>query len=252
MLYALGAGGRVVGVSGYTVTPAEARKKPKVGAYTTVNIERVMALKPDLVLAYSDLQAEITASLVRQGATVLHLNHRTFGGMCAAIELLGQVVGAQPAAAALVNRIRRECDAVVQTAGRLPRRPRVYFEEWDEPLIAGIGWVSEAVTLAGGEDVFADVSRSGSAKDRVVAPEEVRRRNPDIIFASWCGKKVRMDRITTRPGWSEVGAVRTGHVHEIKAAHILQPGPGVLKGMKQMADLIAAWSIERAAEVRPA
>lgn len=251
-LYALGEGDRVVGVSGYTVTPPEARKKPKVGAYTTVDIERVMALKPDLVVAYSDLQAEITASLVRRGATVLHLNQRSVDGMCAAIDLLGQVVGAQPAATALVDSIRGECAAVVHAATVLPRRPRVYFEEWDEPLIAGIGWVSEAMTLAGGDDVFADISGCGAAKDRVVAPDEVRRRNPDMIFASWCGKKVRRDRIATRPGWGEIEAVRTGHVHEIKSAHILQPGPGVLKGMKQMADLIAAWSMERVGEARPA
>jgi iron complex transport system substrate-binding protein len=252
MLYALGEGDRVVGVSGYTVTPSEARKKPKVGAYTTVDIDRVMALKPDLVVAYSDLQADITASLVRLGATVLHLNQRSFDGLCAAIDLLGHVVGEPQAAAALIDRFRSECDAVVRAAAVLPRRPRVYFEEWDEPLIAGIGWVSEALTLAGGEDVFADISRSGSAKDRVVTADEVRRRNPDIIFASWCGKKVRMDRITTRPGWSEIGAVRAGHVHEIKSAHILQPGPAVLKGMKQMADVIATWSLERVGEARPA
>jgi iron complex transport system substrate-binding protein len=252
ILYALGAGECVVGVSGYTVTPVEARKKPRVGAFTTVNIERVMALKPDLVVAYSDLQAAITASLVRMGATVLHLNQRSIDGMCATIDLLGRVAGRPRAAGALIDRIRGECDAAVKAAAVLPRRPRVYFEEWDEPLIAGIGWVSEAVTLAGGEDVFAEVSRSGSAADRVVPPEEVRRRNPDIIFASWCGKKVRRDRITTRPGWGEIRAVRTGHIHEIKSAHILQPGPGMLTGMKQMAELIAAWSLGRGGEARPA
>jgi iron complex transport system substrate-binding protein len=172
--------------------------------------------------------------------------------MCATIDLLGRVAGAEPAAAALVDRIQAECDAVVKAAAGLPRRPRVYFEEWNEPLITGIGWVSEALTLAGGEDVFAEVSRSGSAKDRVVASDEVCRRNPDIIFASWCGKKVRVDRITARPGWDQIGAVRTGHVHEIKSAHILQPGPAVLKGMKQMSDLIAAWSQARVGEARPA
>jgi iron complex transport system substrate-binding protein len=216
-----------------------------------VDIDRVMALKPDLVVAYSDLQADITASLVRLGATVLHLNQRSFDGLCAAIDLLGHVVGEPQAAAALIDRFRSECDAVVRAAAVLPRRPRVCFEEWDEPLIAGIGWVSEALTLAGGEDVFADISRSGSAKDRVVTADEVRRRNPDIIFASWCGKKVRWTGSRLGPV-EEIGAVRAGHVHEIKSAHILQPGPAVLKGMKQMADVIATWSLERVGEARPA
>lgn len=251
ILYALGAGDRVVGVSGYTVEPPEARKKPKVGAYTTVNVERVSVLKPDLVVAYSDLQAEITATLVRRGMTVLHLNHRDFGGMYETIDLLGRVVGASRAAEALVGRIRGECADVVETAAGLPRRPRVYFEEWDEPMIAGIGWVSEAVAMAGGDDVFVDRHRAGSAKDRVVSGEDVRSRNPDIVFASWCGKKVRVDRIMSRPGWREVGAVRNGHVYEIKSAHILQPGPSVLTGMRRMSNLIAAWSAGETTGARP-
>ncbi len=252
ILYALGAGDRVVGVSGYTVRPPDARKKPKVGAYTTVDLERVTVLKPDLVIAYSDLQADITASLVRRGMTVVHLNQRDFGGMYATIDLLGRVVGAPQAAAALVERIRGECAAVVRTAQALPRRPRVYFEEWDDPMIAGIGWVSEAVTLAGGDDVFAERSRAASARDRVVSLDEVRRRNPDIVFASWCGKKVRPERIATRPGWAEIGAVRDHHVYEIKSANILQPGPAMLTGLRQMAERIAAWSMERQREARPA
>ncbi len=252
ILYALGAGDRVVGVSGYAVEPPEVRKKPKVGAYTTVDVERVSVLKPDLVVAYSDLQAEITASLVRRGMTVLHLNQRDFEGMYAAIELLGRVVGLTHAATALIDRVRGECAAAVTAAATLPRRPRVYFEEWDDPLIAGIGWVSEAVAMAGGDDVFGDVSRSGSAKDRVVSLDDVRSRNPDIVFASWCGKKVRKERVTTRPGWSEIAAVRNGDVYEIKSAHILQPGPAMVTGMKQMAEVIAAWSRAQQGEARPA
>jgi iron complex transport system substrate-binding protein len=242
ILYALGAGERVVGVSGYTVTPPEARRKPKVGAYTTVDLDRVMGLDPDLVVAYSDLQADVTAALARRGATVLHLNQRTFDGLCHAIELLGGVVGEPTAAAELIGRIRGECASASRAARALPRRPRVYFEEWDDPLIAGIGWVSEAVAIAGGDDVFADLNRSGAARDRVVSADDVRRRNPDIVFASWCGKKVRTERIASRPGWHDIAAVRDGHVYEIKSAHILQPGPSVLTGVRQMAERIAVWS----------
>lgn len=251
ILYALGAGDLVVGVSGYTVTPPEARKKPKVGAYTTVDLERVTVLKPDLVIAYSDLQADITAALVRRGMTVVHLNQRDFGGMYAAIALLGRVVGASQAAEALIERIRGECAAVAAAAQALPRRPRVYFEEWDDPMIAGIGWVSEAVTLAGGDDVFAALSRAPSAKDRVVSGDEVRRRNPHIIFASWCGKKVRAERIAARPGWGDIDAVRDRHVYEIKSANILQPGPAMLTGLREMAGRIGAWSAQQSGEARP-
>ncbi|MFZ5875601.1 MAG: cobalamin-binding protein [Nitrospirota bacterium] len=242
ILYALGAGERVVGVSGYTVQPPEARRKPKVGAYTTVDFDRVMSLDPDLVVAYSDLQADVTASLTRRGATVLHLNQRTFDGLCHAVDLLGGVVGEPEAAARLISRIRGECAAASRAARSLTRRPRVYFEEWDDPLISGIGWVSEAVTIAGGDDVFADLNRFGAARERVVSAEEVRRRDPDIVFASWCGKKVRAERIASRPGWRDIAAVRHGHVYEIKSAHILQPGPSVLTGVRQMAERIVEWS----------
>jgi iron complex transport system substrate-binding protein len=152
----------------------------------------------------------------------------------------------------LIGRIRGECAAASRAARSLSRRPRVYFEEWDDPLIAGIGWVSEAVAIAGGEDVFADLNRSGAARDRVVSADEVRRRNPDIVFASWCGKKVRTDRIASRPGWHDVPAVRGGHVYEIKSAHILQPGPSVLTGLRQMAERISAWASGAKGEVRPA
>ncbi|MFZ5863137.1 MAG: cobalamin-binding protein [Nitrospirota bacterium] len=251
ILYALGAGERVVGVSGYTVTPPEARRKPKVGAYTTVDIDRVTALEPDLVVAYSDLQADVTAALTRRGATVLHLNQRTFDGLCHAVELLGGVVGEPDAAVELIGRIRGECASASRAARSLPRRPRVYFEEWDDPLISGIGWVSEAVAIAGGDDVFADLNRSGAARERVVSADEVRRRDPDIVFASWCGKKVRTERIAARPGWQDIAAIRDGHVYEIKSAYILQPGPSVLTGVRQMADRIAAWSTGAPGAARP-
>ena len=251
MLYALGAGERVVGVSGYTVHPPEARRKPKVGAYTTVDLDRVMALDPDLVVAYSDLQADITAALARRGATVLHLNQRMFDGLCHAVDLLGGVVGEPRAAAELIGRIRGECATASRAARTLSRRPRVYFEEWDDPLISGIGWVSEAVAIAGGDDVFSDLNRSGAASDRVVSADDVRHRNPDIVFASWCGKKVRPERIASRPGWRDISAVRDGHVYEIKSAYILQPGPSVLTGVRQMAARIAAWSLDVQREARP-
>lgn len=242
ILYALEAGESVVGVSGYTVSPEAARRKPKVGAYTTVNIEKVFALRPDLVIAYSDLQADIAAALVRRGATVLHLNQRSLAEILGAVALIGAVVGRAAAAEALIARLETEWTATASAAARLPRRPRVYFEEWDDPLISGIRWVSEAVALAGGDDVFGEVDGGAQASGRIVAAEEVVRRDPEIVFASWCGKKVRPERIAARPGWDRITAVREGRICEIKSAHILQPGPAMLTGMRRMAGAIAAWA----------
>ncbi len=242
ILYALGAGDLVVGISGYTVTPEEARRKPKVGAYTSVDFEKIFALEPDLVIAYSDLQADITATLARRGATILHLNQRSLAGMFEAIALIGAVVGRMPAATVLVDQLRAECESMRTAAMSLPRRPRVYFEEWDDPLITGIHWVSEAVALAGGEDVFADLGTGGIAAERIVSSAEVIRRDPEMVFASWCGKKVRADRIAARPGWDGITAVREGRIYEIKSAHILQPGPVIMRGMRQLATTIAAWA----------
>ncbi len=247
ILYALGAGERVVGVSGYTVTPEDARRKPKVGAYTSVKFDAIAALQPDLIIASSDLQAEITATLVRRGATVLHLNQRHLNDILAAIALIGGVVGLSAAAATLVERLETEWNAIAAAAAHLSRRPRVYFEEWDDPLISGIGWVSEAVALAGGDDVFADRGACHAAADRVVSPADVVRCDPEIVFASWCGKKVRPERIASRPGWEAIRAVREGRIHEIKSAHILQPGPAILRGTRQMAAAVAAWATERGA-----
>ena len=241
ILYALQAGDLVVGVSGYTVTPDEARRKPKIGAYTSVDFEKIFALHPDLVIAYSDLQADITATLARRGATVLHLNQRSLRDILAAIAMIGAIVGRGAAADALIARLEGEWAAIAAAAARLPRRPRVYFEEWDDPLISGIRWVSEAVALAGGDDVFGELSDRTVAAGRIVSADEVARRDPEIVFASWCGKKVRPERIAARPGWDRMTAVREGRIHEIKSAHILQPGPVILRGMRQMADVIAAW-----------
>ncbi|MEO6666500.1 MAG: cobalamin-binding protein [Nitrospiria bacterium] len=242
ILYALEAGELVVGVSGYTVSPENARRKPKVGAYTTVNIEKIFALRPDLVIAYSDLQADITATLARRGATVLHLNQRSLAEILGAIAMIGAVVGRSAAAEALIARIETDWTTTADAAARLPRRPRVYFEEWDDPLISGIRWVSEAIALAGGDDVFGEVDGGAQAAGRIVAAEDVVQRDPEIVFASWCGKKVRPERIAARPGWDRITAVREGRICEIKSAHILQPGPAMLTGMRQMADAIAAWA----------
>lgn len=252
ILYALGAQDRLVGVSGYTVRPPEARHKPRVGGYTSIDLDRVDALDPDFIIAYSDLQADITAALAKRGRTILHLNQRRLEEIFAAIALIGAVVDRSDAAADLIDRLREECRVMSAAADRLARRPRVYFEEWDEPLISGIGWVSEAVACAGGIDVFAELSASSSAAGRLVRPDDVVQRNPEIIFASWCGKKVRAERLIARPGWDRINAVRHGRIHEIKSADILQPGPSVLTGMRRMADAIADWSRTLEPEACPA
>lgn len=226
-LYLLGQADRIVGVTGYAVRPPRVRtEKPRVGAFTSADVPKILALAPDLVLTFSDLQADIAAALIRDGIEVHAFNQRSVAGILSMIRRLGAMVGAGEAAEALASGYAARLDRVAATPR--PHRPRVWVEEWDDPLIAGIGWVSELVAIAGGEDILADRAARPAARDRIVTPDEVARRAPEVILASWCGKKVVPARIAARPGWSAVPAVAQGRIHEIKAPLILSPGPAAL------------------------
>jgi iron complex transport system substrate-binding protein len=239
-LYLLGEGHRVVGVSGYTVRPPEARDKPKVSAFTSARFDRIAALRPDLVLAFSDLQAEIGAELVRRGFAVFTFNQRSVADILQMIRVLGGIVGCSARAEELAGQLEQGLEAVRQSAARFPRRPRTFFEEWDAPLIGAIRWVDELVEIAGGTTLFPHLRERPLGRDRIVDPAEVAQRNPEVIFASWCGKRVRKDRIAARPGWAATEAVRAGHVYEIKSAVILQPGPAALtEGVRHLHGLLA-------------
>jgi iron complex transport system substrate-binding protein len=238
-LYRLGAGDRIVGVSGYTARPPEARHKPRVSAFINARFDKIAALEPDLVLAFSDLQADIAAELIRRGFTVVTFNHRTVHGILQMIRMVGGLIGAGDRAETLVSELEAGLDAIRQSARRFSRRPRVFFEEWDDPLISGIRWVEELVVTAGGDPVFPHLATAGLAKDRIVQPDDVREARPDVILASWCGKKVRKSTIAGRPGWADIPAVAGGHVFEIKSTYILQPGPASLtEGVRQIHHLL--------------
>jgi len=237
-LYLLGQGDRVVGVSGYTIRPPEARLKPRVSAFINARFSKIEALRPDLVLCFSDLQADIAAELIRRGYPVTVFNQRSVADILQMIRVLGGLVGCADRAEALAATLELEIDAVREAASGLPR-PRVFFEEWDNPLISGIRWVEELVEFAGGEPIFPELRDGKLGRDRIVTPEEVVRRNPDVIVASWCGKAVRKERIAARVGWDIVAAVRNGHIYEIKSAYILQPGPAALtEGLRQLHEIL--------------
>jgi len=243
-LYLLGEESRIVGISGFTVRPPRARKeKPKVSAFTSAKIDRIVDLKPDLVLGFSDLQADIAADLVRRGIDVHVFNQRSIEGILDMLVQLGALVGAGERAAAWVREWERAADERRAALPPEAERPWVYFEEWDDPLISGIRWVSELVALAGGRDCFPERARQALAKDRILAdPQEVVSRAPDIIIGSWCGKKFRPEKVSDRPGWDRIPAVRSGAVHEVKSALILQPGPAALTdGLAALEALIGAW-----------
>ena len=243
-LYLFGEERRIVGISGFTVRPSRARReKPRVCAFTSANLEAILALQPDLVLGFSDLQADIAANLVRQGLAVHVFNHRTVAGIFGMIRVLGGLIGCPQKAELLCQELQERLDSVTRAAVRYVRRPRVYFEEWDEPMITGIHWVSELIEVAGGEDCFADHSAEALAKNRVIAdPMEVVRRAPDIIIGSWCGKKFRSERVRSRAGWESIPAVLRGELHEIKSPLILQPGPAALTdGLDALHAIVRAW-----------
>jgi iron complex transport system substrate-binding protein len=240
-LYLLGEGDRVAGVSGYTVRPPEARQKPRVSAFINARFDKIAALEPDLVLGFSDLQADIAAELIKRGHTVLVFNQRSVTEILQMIRVVGGLVGRGDRAAALVAELEAGLESIRTRAAALPTRPRVFFEEWDAPLISGIRWVEELVEIAGGEPTFPELRNAALGKDRIVASEEVARRSPDAIVASWCGKAVNKDRIRARSGWQAVPAIRNDHIYEIKSALILQPGPAALTdGVRELHGAIAA------------
>lgn len=239
-LYLLGEGDRVVGISGYTVRPPEARSKPKVSAFINARFEKIDALKPDLVLAFSDLQADISAELIRRGYPVVTFNQRSIDEILRMIRIVGALVGCQGKAEALAGDLERGLDAIGQRAAALPRRPRVFFEEWDDPLISGICWVDELIETAGGQPLFPHLRRASLAKDRIVRPEDVRDADPEVIVASWCGKAMKKKTIVERPGWDRTSAVVNDHIYEIKSTYILQPGPASLtEGVARLHECIA-------------
>ncbi|RMA42856.1 cobalamin-binding protein [Rhodophyticola porphyridii] len=226
-LYLLGEDHRIVGVTGYAVRPPQVRReKPRVGAFTSADIPKIIALEPDLVLTFSDLQADIVAQLIRVGVAVHAFNQRDISGILAMIRTLGALVGAGAKAKALAARFEARLQRLRDRTR--PARPRVYFEEWDDPPISGIAWVSQLIEIAGGIDVFAHLSGEPAARNRIIDPKDVIDAAPDVIIASWCGKKVRPERIADRPGWQNIPAVRAGRIVEIKSPMILQPGPAAL------------------------
>mgnify|MGYP001153065898 CR=1 FL=1 len=243
-LYLLGEDWRIVGISGFTVRPPRARReKPRVSAFTSAKLDRIVELRPDLVLGFSDLQADIAAALIRAGIEVHVFNHRSVADILRMIRTLGGMIGCEGKAQELAARLESGLEEIRASAAALERRPRVYFEEWDEPQISGIRWVSELIGIAGGEDCFPELAAEPLARNRIVKdPLEVPRRAPDIILGSWCGKKFRPESVVARPGWSDIPAVRTGFVHEIKSSLILQPGPAALTdGVRTLHEIIARW-----------
>lgn len=245
VLYALGEQDRIVGISGFTVRPAIARRdKPKVSAFTSAKIDRILDLRPDFVIGFSDIQADIAAELIRHGVEVWISNHRSVDGILDYIRRLGALVGAGTRAEAWAGELQRGLDDIAADAAQLKRRPKVYFEEWDDPLISGIQWVAELVRIAGGDDIFPERAAESLAKARILEdPDEVIRRAPDIILGSWCGKKFRPGKVAARSGWDAIPAVRDGQLHEIKSPIILQPGPAALTdGVREMARIVQAWA----------
>lgn len=244
VLYALGEERRIVGISGFTVRPPRARKeKPKVSAFTSAKVGEILALEPDLVIGFSDIQADIARELIHAGIEVWISNHRSVDGIVAYIRRLGAMVGAHEKAERYAQRAEAHLAHIRTAAAAWPKRPKVYFEEWDEPIITGIRWVAELVGIAGGEDLFPELARESLAKHRILADgSEVIRRAPDIIFGSWCGKRFRPERVAQRPGWNAIPAVLHGDLYEIKSPIILQPGPAALfDGLDAMHAVMADW-----------
>ena len=251
VLYALGEQDRIVGISGFTVRPAIARKeKPKVSAFTSAKIGEILKLKPDFVVGFSDIQADIAAALIRHGVEVWISNHRSVAEILDYVRRLGALVGAGDKANAYADDLQRGLEAIEREAANLPRRPKVYFEEWDEPPITGIRWVAELIRIAGGDDIFPERALEPLAKARILEDaDEVIRRAPDIILGSWCGKKFRPEKVAARPGWNAIPAVRDGQLFEIKSPLILQPGPAALSdGVGEIARIIRAWGREKGSE----
>jgi iron complex transport system substrate-binding protein len=246
-LYLLGQSDRIVGISGYTVRPVQARaEKPRVSAYLTAKIDKIMALQPDCVFGFSDLQADIAAQLIRKGVQVTVFNQRSVDEIFSMLFQVAAMVGQGERAAELMSAMQARLHAIQRAASGLPRRPRVYFEEWDEPHISAIRWVSELVSIAGGDDCFPELAAEPMGKNRIIAQsDEIVRRNPDIIIGSWCGKKFRPAKVAARVGWENVNAVKNGQLFEIKSCDILQPGPAALTdGVDQLHRIILNWNAQ--------
>jgi iron complex transport system substrate-binding protein len=239
-LYLLGEQDRIVGVSGYTVRPPEARLKPKVSAYINAKFDKIMALEPDLVFAFSDLQADIAAELIRRGVTVMTFNQRSIDEILEMIITLGRIVGCEENARHLIVSLKNNLDDIRHSAARFSRRPRVLFEEWYDPLISGIRWVDELIEVAVGQPIFPELRKQQSAKDRIVNPAEVIARDPEVIIGSWCGRAVKKEWIRKREGWERISAVSSDQIYEVKSAFILQPGPAALtEGVRQLHAILA-------------
>jgi iron complex transport system substrate-binding protein len=240
-LYLLGEDQRIVGISGFTCRPAEARRtKPKVSAFTSAKIDKILELRPDLVIGFSNLQARIAHDLIQAGVNVIVFNQRSVDEIFDMMLMLARMVGCEAGGVALTDRLRGELERIGESARRFARRPRVYFEEWMDPLISGIRWVEELIEIAGGETVFPHLREEHDAKNRIVDAGTVIAANPDVIIASWCGRKVSKDKIRARAGWESIEAVRLGHIYEVKSTYILQPGPASLtEGVRQLHAILA-------------
>jgi len=244
-LYLLGEQARIVGISGFTVLPTEARRdNPKVSAFTSAKVDKILALQPDLAIGFSDIQADIAQALIKAGVEVWISNHRSVAGIVDYIRRLGALVGASERADRLASDFEKRIDDIGRQSATLARKPRVYFEEWDTPQISGIRWVSELVGIAGGVDIFPERAAMPLARDRILAdPSEVVRRAPDIIIGSWCGKKFQPAQVAARDGWSAIPAVRDGELHEVKSPIILQPGPAALTdGLDALSRIVRSWA----------
>jgi iron complex transport system substrate-binding protein len=246
-LYLLGEQERIVGISGYTVRPRRARQdKPRVSAFLDGKIDKIVALKPDLVIGFSDMQAALADKLIRAGLNVFITNQRSVAEIFATLRLVAGLVGAQDRAEMWIAQCQARHAQIAAVAAAWPRRPRVYFEEWDEPMISAIQWVSELITVAGGDDIFPERAVMSLGRDRVLTDMlEPARRAPDLIVGSWCGKKFRPEKVAARAGWADVPAVRSGRLYEIKSCDILQPGPAALAdGLEQLHRLCAGWALD--------
>jgi len=244
-LYLLGQEHRIVGISGYTVRPKQARaEKPRVSAFTSAKIDKILALEPDCVFGFSDMQADIASALIRQGVQVTIFNQRSVAEIFSMMFQVAAMVGQGAQGLALIQTLQRQLADIQKAAEALPRRPRIYFEEWDEPHISAIQWVSELMGVAGGDDCFPELAAQSLGKNRIIANSaEIVRRNPDIIIGSWCGKKFRPEKVAARAGWEGVNAVKNGQLFEIKSVDILQPGPAALTdGLAQLHRIVMDWS----------
>lgn len=240
VLYLLGEEDRIVGVSGFSTRPPAVRSKPKVSTFREANFEAIERLDPDLILTYSDVQAEITKEAIHRGLPVLNFNQRSIGEIFEFITLIARLVNRQEKGSELIASYEAELQAIASSAATFARRPRVFFEEWNDPLISGIQWVEELIEIAGGEPIFPEFRLCRRAKERVASPEQIIERNPDAIVASWCGMKVNKEEIRSRPGWEQISAIRNGDVYEIGSSHILQPGPACLtEGVRELHRILA-------------